>query len=598
MKYVKFEISKFKGIEHLVLDLWKIPRWKIFPLVWLNESGKTTILESINLFQEEVSDEKKFTYIHKKDLASFSWKISCAATLELDDEDELLIENLCKAHKLKVKWPLEKVTIKILYIFENSEYKRKEINRMPPIFVKANWDRSFKSLYDVDRDFWNELIWELRKRFPKILYFPNFLFDFPENIYLENIEVLNMSDKEKEVQNIYKDIISDVLLYSWSSLSDYLQKKKWWDNWNIAQLSAAGAIEKRLSSALEKNIIEPRSNIFPGPEKLIDVSISKDGIWYFLNLSISIWDSKYLVSEMSLWFRRFFSFILFTEFRKSRDNESWEYLFLFDEPASNLHENSQKKLLTIFDKLVERGTAKIIYSTHSPYLISPKYILNAFVIKDTWRNNAEDEFIYRQDIKAISYREFVGNTPEDYSHFKPILDALDFSTNPFELTNNIIFTEWKHDYYTFKRIRETFFNDNSYDFKFYPWWWVTSYEKVLRDYVANNRNFICIFDWDIEWKQAKNDYIEHISKELESYIFTLNNIDTNFDWKTTELLFSDNDRLNIQKITFATDSRYNKTHFNKSIENAFINNIEYELSEETINNFKKIFDFIKLKLEN
>ena len=66
MKYTKFEISKFKGINHLVLDLEKLPQGKIFPLVGLNESGKTTILEAINFFQNNISDDKKYLLIHKK----------------------------------------------------------------------------------------------------------------------------------------------------------------------------------------------------------------------------------------------------------------------------------------------------------------------------------------------------------------------------------------------------------------------------------------------------------------------------------------------------------------------------------------------------
>lgn len=42
MKFIKFTISNFKGIRRLELDLEKHPQGKIFPLVGLNESGKTT----------------------------------------------------------------------------------------------------------------------------------------------------------------------------------------------------------------------------------------------------------------------------------------------------------------------------------------------------------------------------------------------------------------------------------------------------------------------------------------------------------------------------------------------------------------------------
>lgn len=590
MKYVKFEISKFKWINREIIDLSKIPQGKIFPLVWLNESGKTTILEAIHLFQEQVDDNKKNTYIHKDDLSSFSWEIYCKATLELDEDDGKMIENFCKDKKLVFQNLINRITIERALKYENSQYKSKTDYWKLPLMVKTRRETNYKKLYDKSKDLWNELIEKFKNKLPKILYFSDFLFDFPEKIYLENIETLSISDHDKTIQNQYKAVVNDILNTSNPvlSINDFLDKIKRGD-------PAAEAIKQRIAIQLKEKIIQPWSEVFPGQRKDVNIKVESDNYGYFIILNISIWGSTFSISEMSLWFRRFFSFILFTEFRKSRNAEAWEYLFLFDEPASNLHEHSQQKLLNIFDKLVANDRAKIIYSTHSPYLINPKYILTSFIIKDEWRNS-ENEFHYRQNIKAYPYRSFVGNHDEEFSHFKPILDALDFTTNPFELTHNIVFTEWKHDYYTFKRLKDWFFDNES--FNFYPWWWVTSYEKVFREYIANNKKFVAIFDWDREWKSAKKGYLEDISEELVSHIFSLDNIDTNFDNKTTEFLFTDEDKLKLQKISYPDDTRYHKGHFNKSIENIFINNIDCELSEETLDNVKKVFDFIKLKLED
>ncbi len=54
MKFSKFEIINFKGIEHVIIDLEKSPDANIFTLVGLNESGKTTILEALNFFDPSV----------------------------------------------------------------------------------------------------------------------------------------------------------------------------------------------------------------------------------------------------------------------------------------------------------------------------------------------------------------------------------------------------------------------------------------------------------------------------------------------------------------------------------------------------------------
>ncbi|GFO97543.1 hypothetical protein ig2599ANME_1747 [groundwater metagenome] len=50
MKFTEFKIKNFKGIEDITINLDKSPNANIYTLVGLNESGKTTILEAINLF--------------------------------------------------------------------------------------------------------------------------------------------------------------------------------------------------------------------------------------------------------------------------------------------------------------------------------------------------------------------------------------------------------------------------------------------------------------------------------------------------------------------------------------------------------------------
>ncbi len=50
MKFTYFKFENFKGIESQRLDLSKNSESKVFTLVGLNESGKTTVLEAINYF--------------------------------------------------------------------------------------------------------------------------------------------------------------------------------------------------------------------------------------------------------------------------------------------------------------------------------------------------------------------------------------------------------------------------------------------------------------------------------------------------------------------------------------------------------------------
>ena len=53
MRFLKFEIENFKGIEKATLDLTKLRTANVVTLIGLNESGKTTILEAINSFSPD-----------------------------------------------------------------------------------------------------------------------------------------------------------------------------------------------------------------------------------------------------------------------------------------------------------------------------------------------------------------------------------------------------------------------------------------------------------------------------------------------------------------------------------------------------------------
>ncbi|MFZ5392286.1 MAG: ATP-dependent nuclease [Patescibacteria group bacterium] len=597
MKYTKFIVKKFKGIERLELDLTKYPVGKIFPLVGLNESGKTTILESLNFFQEDLSDGKKHEILHKKDSGSFTGNIEVEAELLLDDGDNKIIKDYLNSKSFKIENDIERITITKKYIFKNASFEKSESTWFwnPSLKVKTGTQRSYKGLYPENEEVWKELTNEVKKIIPKILYFPDFLFDFPTKIYLENIETIT-SEKEKEVQKEYKQIIDDILhtINSNYSINDFLTKLKALTD--TAKQSAASQIKQEISSILNQKIVAPWQEIFQGPNKNIIIETGNDQTGYFIQLKVNEGTSHFLINERSLGFRWFFGFILFTEFRKARADESGEYLFLFDEPASNLHESSQQKLLSLFENLIDKS--KIIYSTHSPYLINPKYILNCFIVKDAGRENSND-YDFRQNINAIPYRQFVANYPDEETHFKPILDVLQFCATDFDLADKIVFFEGKFDYYTFKWILKTFFNDACFDFKFYPGASVDKYENIFREYLAHNKKFVAIFDADgnetTKGKGAKNRYINNISQELEKQVFTLNDVDQNFDTFTTEKLFTETERLQIQQKSFPSYTIFNKNHFNSAILELFISEESFTLSDETKENFKKILEFIKNK---
>jgi len=595
MKYEKFVIKNFKGIEEIKLDLSKRAFGNIFPLVGLNESGKTTILEAINFYVTHPEDGTEYELIHKKDLGDFTGKIEVVCTLTLEDTDKENIKSFLENNDLRVSTNAEKVIVTKTYSYSNASFQdHKYVTKFQPNITvlegaQRRTPRNFLTNY---QELHEELMEYLEDFEPEILYFPDFLFDFPEKIYLENIDTLP-EGKERDTQKKYNKILDDILhtINPSYSLFDFLTKIKDLDT--PSSQAAASQIKQQVSSILNMKILEPWEQIFAGASKTIIIEISNDATGWFLQIKINEGTTTFLVNERSLGFRWFFGFILFTEFRKAREDENGEYLFMFDEPASNLHESSQQKLLDLFENLTDRS--KILYTTHSPYLLSPKFILNAYVVKDEGREG-ENDFEFRQNIKAVPYRQFVANHPTQETHFKPLLDILDFVPNEFEQTDKIVFFEGKFDYYTFKWLLNTLHNGN-YDFKFYPGASVNKYEKIFREYLAHNKIFIAVFDADEPGKDAINKYIREISCELKEHVFTLKDVDISFDTYTTEFLFTSDDRLKIQQQSFPNETEYEKSMFNTAIQELFVKEEVIELSEETKDNIKKVFDFIKNKFE-
>src|SRR5688500_17039964 len=100
MKYSEFLIRNFKGIQNLQfpMDI-RNPTSKIFTYVGLNESGKTTILEALSFFYDNVKEEKELTItksivddvhelIPKAKKGLFNEDIIVQATVILEDSDK------------------------------------------------------------------------------------------------------------------------------------------------------------------------------------------------------------------------------------------------------------------------------------------------------------------------------------------------------------------------------------------------------------------------------------------------------------------------------------------------------------------------------
>ena len=603
MKYTKFIIKNYKGIPNLELDLTKKPENNIFTLVGLNESGKTTLLEAIHLFEEGISKENAHTLIPKSRQDLFNGTVSVTAELELNDDDlQEIKEYLKNTHSFELDNPQKIIQRIRKYNFKNSSPDENN-------WAENKWNSKFKgtkkrgkkviSLYDWNRDAWNEVINLIKKKtIPRILYYPNFLFEFPEKIYLEEYE--SEGKEQKEYRKILQDILSsiDKSLKVEEHLLNRIKNKT-----EKAHKQALDSLLLKMSSKLNEKILKKWDTVFTGTQKkevvfLADTEPNPEK--HFIELKIRQGSDDYSINDRSLGFRWFFSFLIFTAFRKSRIDDPGETLFLLDEPASNLHQSSQKKLLDSLEDIV--SDCKLIYSTHSHHLINPKWLLGTYIIKNKAinYNEVEDSASTETNISATLYKNFVATHPKEDDHFKPILDALDWTPSHLEMVPPIIFTEGKTDYYIFKYMM-SIICEKKYNLNFYPGAGVNKYEDPFRLYLAWNKSFVALFDSDTAGKEAKTNYIKKISDDLKDKIFTLEDINPTWENWTTENLFSKDEKIKIIQACFEdhkSEEEYRKSKFNTAIQQLYSSKEKMEFSPETLNNFKKLFEFISNKFSD
>ena len=207
MRYKSFYIKNYKGIKELRLSLTHEPKTNIITLVGLNESGKTTILEAISVFSKEPEASEIHKLIPKSRKFSFTDTIEIHACLELDEEDEEQIKNFCHSQGFKTVEPIKEFTQKVIYEFRNSEYLvtdsgwEYEFN-LYGLKRKKQYNRAFSSdtpEFEAIQNFISD------KLIPPIIYYPNFLFDFPSRIYLE------VSASEDKEQATYRAVLNDIM---------------------------------------------------------------------------------------------------------------------------------------------------------------------------------------------------------------------------------------------------------------------------------------------------------------------------------------------------------------------------------------------------
>jgi len=489
VKIQQFTIENFRGIARTVIAVQDGLPGNVTTLVGLNESGKTTILDAIGDFVSADlatsrlvgTVSKRFPVedvIPKHRKAAFTGDVSIGASIVLEDEDvRRLAAYLLSEHDLNLYQ--ESVprlfTLRKAYKFNDSQYGS-TLNSWSLTFkARAARGRSFYA-YDgqansppARREIWIKAVQFLNQRLPKIVYFPTFLFNPPARIYLEG--------DSSAVNEYYKQVFADILegASEGVSLQKHIIDRLVRLRKTHAEPSTFLAFlfqrdeKQQIDAVLHVLSQKITQSILGGWREILGKSVSESRVqvdWgiepakenaVYLEISVVDKSSKYRIADRSLGFRWFFSFILFTQFRHMV-GDGRATIFLFDEPAANLHSRAQMQLLKSFARIAQ-GANHVIYSTHSHYMINPLWLERAYIVENKGLDldkESDTDFVGDQHtvVEAVRYRAFLGSYPNKTTYFQPILDALKVGFSPLVRSSKALIVEGKNDYHALIYLRK------------------------------------------------------------------------------------------------------------------------------------------------
>lgn len=607
MRLISVQIENFKGIRKLALDFSKSPQSSVYTLIGLNESGKTTILEAIDSIRyrsEKVNlaglpGFKPFNIkdaIPANERGDFTGSIVVAATFKLDESDQASLEAfLIGELGFRLTKRVETIKITDRYGFDKDEIDWEKSSMS--LWVTFTGQRIGKKRAGKSKD---EILegeeWKTAARFlkdlvPGILYFPNFLIDFPKRVCLNDIN--------PNMQTVYlNQIFGDVIASYNSSLSvetDLVERA----------LSTSDRDKKSLNSLLAKISKHITENIFAAwyeifqrkvDDKEVILHLEKEDDKVYFRFEIKDGTELFDLHERSLGFRWFFLFFLFTQFRSFRANASRHVIYLFDEPASNLHAAAQQKLLAGFKKLAKQST--IIYSTHSHHLVNPEWLEGAYIVRD--QSLVYDDFdlgsrAENTNISATRYRDFVSSNPRQTVYYQPALESLQYKPSRLENVPNVVMVEGKNDFYTIKYFQYLVGREDL-NVHLLPGGGAGSLDSVIQLYTAWGKRFIVLLDGDKEGRDQKGRYADKFGCIVEGATFTLADIESDWSGMSLEELISDKDKEMLRVRYASSVKNFSKQAMNRAFQEILMTGQKVPFSDVTMDKFIKVLVFLKEKL--
>ena len=392
-----------------------------------------------------------------------------------------------------------------------------------PIHVKKGKAAAFKPYKRPTKDsgepdFWLQCVNNIESNLEQIAYFPTFLVDMPARIYLREHE------DEKPTNRHYRYVLQDILdnlgegldleKHVCKRIEDFKESEgnPFWLSMLFGSPSKTpiDSVFQKLSNAITREVLGSWQKIFQRAISAKSITVewnvdAENNNLPYASFFVSDGESRYAINERSLGFRWFFSFLLFTGFKQKKSRKT---IFIFDEPAANLHAKAQAELLTSFSRIASNGN-RIIYSTHSHHMINPQWLGSAYIVEnaaldyDKSENFGLDTTPTR--ITAIPYRQFVAQFPTRSSYFQPVIEKLEYVAPEVIGSGPYLIVEGISDYYALRIAKNL--SEDRHRFNLVPGTGSGASGPIVSQMLGQGMSFAILLDDDKEGRKARENYL-------------------------------------------------------------------------------------------
>lgn len=565
LEIVEYRIQNYKAVIDTRIKL----NYSINPIIGVNESGKTSILQALLAFDSR--SDKKNSGVHLEYQNKYQTKLTSdskiSSYIKIDKKD---LQNLPELLSLNVDSDDYKLLSKFSH-YENFVLTRNlSIDKKPytldyPLLTPNIEQKVVKILLD---------------ELPYILYFDDFTDRVPENVpfnedYKTTGKLANSKNKE------WQEIIVEIFRRGGVAGIDEDQNplKSFF---NLKNDDRRDDILSDIEDVLNNEIIDEWKRIKKnGHNKFADDSDNlslelkyDDHTFTFKVRDKSFNDRKrtFNIDERSKGFQWFFNYMVKLKFNPRYKEKQENSIFLLDEPGSYLHSSAQSELLAELKSVSLKN--KIVYCTHSQYLLNPK-IIKLGSIKIAEKTSSV--------VTLTEYGSYKGK--DDKGALSAVYQALQLNFMS-EFIGKIIVTEGATDTYFFELIQK-YTTKISNNVKFIPGSGTGNLANLISIGLSFSEDFLVLFDND-RGKEAIKKYKSVFGDEIESKFFTY----ADKPKFKLENFLSKDDKVNLLKLSDTNDLKKALSILYYDVEVGGQKNFIMKLNDETINNLSDTIDKI------